>query len=53
MSYRGHGNRDVKVLASVVLLVGEEVIPNLVKTQKNKQINKSKTDILKLCHLSR
>lgn len=34
VSYRGHGNRDVKVLASVVLLVGEEVIPNLKNTEK-------------------
>lgn len=32
-SYRRHGNRDVKVLASVVLLVGEEVVPNLTNTE--------------------
>lgn len=34
VSYGGHGDRDVKVLASVVLLVGEKVIPNLENTEK-------------------
>lgn len=47
LSYRGNGDRDVKVLASVVLLVGEEVVPNL-KNRKNKETNEIKREILEL-----
>lgn len=47
LSYRGHGDGDVKVLASAVLLVGEEVIPNL-KNIENKETNEIKREILEL-----
>lgn len=35
LSYRGHGDRDVQVLASIVLLVSEEVVPNLKNAEKD------------------
>lgn len=36
MPYRAYGDRDVKVLASVVLLEGVDVKPNLKNTQTQK-----------------
>lgn len=38
VSYRGHGDRDVKVLGSVVLLEAVDVKPNLRDTDTHTQV---------------
>lgn len=49
MTYRAHGDRDVKVLASIVLLEGGDVKPNLKNTKKHKVSSKPRNLNLNSC----
>lgn len=50
LSYRGNCDRDVEILAAIVLLVGEEVVPNLKNTKKTmKSIKSKRGKCLKFC----
>lgn len=49
LSYRGNGDRNVEVLASVVLLVGEEVVPNLKNIEQTKKPMSQKGKYYNFC----